>query len=112
MRKIRGINADAPQVKTISFDEMWTYLGVRRGKKRQSVWIWTAVVEERDGSRWSDYEVGRRDMATFLRLLRRLPKAEKYRSDRYEAYSVLPLILHVKGKGSEVNRNARGFTRN
>ena len=104
-RKIRGINADAPQVKTISFDEMWTYLGVRRGKKRRSAWIWTAAVEERDGSRRSDYEVGRRDMATFLRLLRRLPKAAKYRSDRYEAYSVLPLICSVKGKGSEVNRN-------
>ena len=105
VRKIRGINADAPQVKTVSFDEMWTYLGVRRGKKRRSAWIWTAVVEERDGSRRSDCEVGRRDMATFLRLLRRLPKAAKYRSDRYEAYSVPPLIRHVKGKGSEVNRN-------
>ena len=103
--EIRRINAEESQAKTISFDEMWTYLGVRRGKKRRSVWIWTAVVEERDGRRWSDFEVGRRDAATFLRLLRRLPKAAKYRSDRYEAYSVLPLILHVKGKGSEVNRN-------
>ena len=102
---MRGINSDTTEVKTISFDEMWTYLGVRRGKKRRSAWIWTAVVEERDGSRWSDFKVGRRDMATFLRLLRRLPKAAKYRSDRYEAYSVPPLILHVKGKGSEVNRN-------
>ena len=54
--KIRGINADAPQVKTVSFDEMWTYLGVRLGKKRRSAWIWTAVVEERDGSRWADCE--------------------------------------------------------
>ena len=105
VRKIRGINTDDPEVKTISFDEMWTYVGVRRGKKRRSARIWTAVVEERDGSRWSDFEVGRRDMATFLRLLRRLPKAAKYRSDRYEAYSVLHLILHIKGKGSEVNRN-------
>ena len=64
-----------------------------------------AAVEERDGSRRSDFEVGRRNMATLLRLLRRLPKAAKCRSDRYEAYSVPPLILHVKGKGSEVNRN-------
>ena len=62
-------------------------------------------MEERNGSRRSDFEVGRRNMATFLRLLRRLPKAAKCRSDRYEAYSVPPLILHVKGKGSEVNRN-------
>ena len=44
MRKIRGINSDEPQVKTVSFDEMWTYVGVRRGENRQSVWIWTAVV--------------------------------------------------------------------
>ena len=73
-REIRGINADEPQVKTISFDEMWTYLGVRRGEKRRSARIWPAVVEERDCSRRSDYEVGRRDTAAFLRLLRRLPK--------------------------------------
>ena len=105
VRKIRGINTDEPEVKTISFDEMWTYLGVRRGKKRRSARIWTAVVEERDGSRWADFEVGYRDAATFLRLLRRLPKASLYRSDHYKAYSVLPLIRHIKGKGSEVNRN-------
>ena len=105
VKRIRGINADAPQVKTISFDEMWTYVGVRRGKKRRSARIWTAVVEEWDGSRWSDFEVGYRDAETFLRLLRRLPKASLYRSDHYKAYSVPPLILHVKGKGSEVNRN-------
>ena len=96
VKKIRGIDADAPEVKTISFDETWTYLGVRRGKKRRSARIWTAVAEERDGSRRVDFEVGRRDAATFLRLLRRLPKAAKYRSDRYEAYSVPPLILHIK----------------
>ena len=56
---------------------------------------------EWDGSRRADFEVGRRDAATF----RRLPKAAKYRSGRYEAYSVPPLILHIKGKGSEVDRN-------
>ena len=60
IRKIRGINADAPQVKTISFDEMWICLGIRRGKKRRSARIWMAAVEW-DGSRRSDYEVGRRD---------------------------------------------------
>ena len=55
--------------------------------------------------RRADFEVGYRDEATFLRLLRRLPKASLYRSDRCKAYSVPPLILHVKGNGSEVNRN-------
>ena len=47
-RKARGINADKPEVKTVSFDEMWTYLGVRRGENRQSVWIWTAVEVNRN----------------------------------------------------------------
>ena len=105
VRKMRGIDADKPEVKTVSFDEMWTYVGVRRGENRRSVWIWTAVVEEWDGSRWADFEVGRRDAETFLRLLRRLPKAAKYRSDHYSAYSLLHPVSHVKGKGSEVNRN-------
>ena len=105
VRKIRGINSDEPEVKTVSFDEMWTYVGVRRGENRQSVWIWTAVVEEWDGSRWADFEVGGRDLETFMRLLRRLPKAAKYRSDHYVVYSHLPPVRHEKGKGSEVNRN-------
>ena len=46
-----------------------------------------------------------RDAETFLRLLRRLPEAAKYRSDHCEVYSRLPPASHVKGKGSEVNRN-------
>ena len=77
----------------------------RRGENRRSVRIWTAVVEEWDGSRWADFEVGSRDMETFVRLLRRLPKAAKYRSGHCEAYSLLHPTSHSKGKGSEVNRN-------
>ena len=92
-------------MKTVSFDEMWTYLGVRRGENRRSAWIWTAAVEEWDGSRWADFEVGYRNAETFLRLFRRLPDAAKYRSDHCEAYSHPPPARHVKGKGSEVNRN-------
>ena len=45
VRKIRGIDAHRRRAKVISFDEMWTYVGVRRGERRRSVWIWTAVVE-------------------------------------------------------------------
>ena len=104
VKKMRGINADERQAKPFSFDEMWTYVGARRGENRRSVWIWTAAVEEWDGSRWADFEVGGRDAETFLRLLRRLPKAAKYRN-RYEAYSLPPPVRHVKGKRSEVNRN-------
>ena len=40
-----------------------------------------------------------------MRQLRRLPKAANYRSGHCAAYSVPPLILPVKGKGSDVNRN-------
>ena len=65
VRKIRGINADKPEVKTVLFDEMRSCLGARRGENRRSVWIWTAVVEEWDGSRRADFEVGQRDMETF-----------------------------------------------
>ena len=43
-----------------AFDEMWTYLGVRRGEWRKCLWIWTAAVEEMDGVRWRMYEVGDR----------------------------------------------------
>jgi len=57
------------EAKFISFDEMWTYVGCRRKGKRNSVWIWTAVVEEGDGSRWMDYEVGDRGEGTFLRCM-------------------------------------------
>ena len=91
--------------KVISFDEMWTYVGSRRRGKRNSVWIWTAVVEEEDGSKWMDYEVGDRSEKTFLRLYERLPDAKKYRSDEYNVYGWLPRNLHKVGKGSEVNRN-------
>ena len=58
VRKIRGLDGARRRAKVISFDEMWTYVGARRGKKRRSVWIWTAVVEEKDGERWADFEVG------------------------------------------------------
>ena len=40
-----------------------------------------------------------------MRLLRRLPKAARYKSDHCEAYSLLHPASHAKGKGSEVNRN-------
>ena len=71
------------EAEVISFDEMWTYVGSRRKGKPNSVWIWTAVVEEGDGSRWMDYEVGNRGEETFLRLYERLPNAKRYRSDDY-----------------------------
>ena len=63
------------------------------------------MVEERDGERWIDFEVGGRERQTFVMLYRRLPESETYRSDAYEAYRCLDPGSHIVGKGSEVNRN-------
>ena len=93
-------------VPAISFDEMWTYQRARRGKKRQEVWIWTAVIELPDGRRCVDFEVGDRSGETFLRLYERLPEAEWYYSDDYGVYgSWLPAERHIVGKGKLANRN-------
>ena len=72
---------------------------------RQDRWIWTAVVEEADGGRWVDFEVGDRGEETFLRLYNRLPEADRHRSDGYHVYDWLPRNRHVVGKGGETNRN-------
>lgn len=88
----------------ISFDEMWAYVGARRGEKRLEAWIWTAVVVA-DGRRWGCFEVGDRSEETFSRLLEQLPEALRYRSDDYVVYGLLPRNRHVPGKGGEVNRN-------
>ena len=88
----------------VAFDEMWTYLGVRRGERRQDLWIWIAVVEERDGVRWRMYEVGGRDESAFSRLLDRLPGADMYETDAYPVYEWLHRERHAIGKGGAVNR--------
>ena len=75
---------------TAACDELWTYRGVRRGERRESWWIWTAVVAEKDGRRWVDFEVGDRSESTFLRLYDRLPEAAVYCSDRYAVYRWFP----------------------
>ena len=90
---------------TVACDEMWTYRGVRRGERRESWWIWTAVVAEKDGRRWVDFEVGDRSESTFLRLYDRLPEAAVYCSDRYAVYRWFPQDRHWAGKGGAVNWN-------
>ena len=104
------------EAEVISFDEMWTYVDsrrkVKRSKiKRNSVWIWTAVVEEGDGSRWMDYEVGDRGEETFLRLYERLPDAKRYRSDDYNVYRRLPSRIHKVGKGTPLPLRRQGAAR-
>ena len=59
--------AGIPPAAVIAWDEMWTYQKARRRGKRQELWVWTAVVEETDGRRWADFEVGSRGAETLLR---------------------------------------------
>ena len=78
----------------------------RRGDKRQDLWLWTAVIQEPDGRRWADFEVGDRSEAPLQRRFARLPEAELYRSAAYAVYgSWLPPGNHVVGKGGAVNWN-------
>ena len=70
----------------IAWDEMWNCQKARRQGKRQELWMWTAVVEETDGRRWADPEVGSRGAETLLRLYARLPEAKLYRSDGLRVY--------------------------
>ena len=53
-------------VDSISLDEMWTYVGARRGEKRNSKFIWTAIIEDK-GKKVVTFEVGDRDEETFLK---------------------------------------------
>ena len=62
-------------------------------------------MEERDGSGWIDFEVGGRDESPFLRLLERLPDAERYETDAYGVYGALPVNKPVVGKYGPVNWN-------
>ena len=90
----------------VACDEMWTYRGARRGEKRESWWIWTAVVEEIDGRRGVDFEVGDRSANTFERLYARLPEAQRYCSDYYAVYAAwFPPDCPQAGKGDPVNWN-------
>ena len=89
----------------ISLDEMWTYVGSRRRGIRREAWVWTAVIQEEDGRRWVDFEVGDRTEETFLRLYDRLPESKRYRTDAYRVYGWLPRDRHVVGKGGAVNWN-------
>ena len=90
----------------IACDEMWTYQKARRQGKRQELWVWTAVVEETDGRRWADFEVGSRGAETLLRWYARLPDEKLYCSDGLRVYREwLPAGRHVVGKGGAVNWN-------
>ena len=60
-------NIGKEEVEKISFDEMWTYERVRKGKKRKSLWIWTAVIETKDKKIKKVLFVGDRSEESFLK---------------------------------------------
>ena len=55
-------------------------------------------------------EVSSRDEATFMRLLERLPDAERYEADAYGVYGTLPVNKHVVGKYGAVSWHDRQRT--
>ena len=65
-RRGRSRGRALPTVISLSLAEMWSYTWTRHGEKRWECWVWTAVVEEPDGRKWVDYEVGERSEVTFL----------------------------------------------
>ena len=108
-QRTEGVAGQPPEpAATVACDEMWTYRGVRRGERRESWWIWTAVVAEKDGRRWVDFEVGDRSESTFLRLYDRLPEAAVYCSDRYAVYRWVSAGSALCGqrRGGELERGA------
>ncbi|MBM3215891.1 IS1 family transposase [Candidatus Poribacteria bacterium] len=101
-----SLDARPPEkVDAIALDEMWTYEKARKEPKRQSVWIWTAVIEEKNCPHRVFYKVGDRSEETFLRLADRLPLSKAYYTDGYEVYGWLPRAVHHVGKDGPVNRN-------
>ena len=106
LERMRAMSAwrTSGRVSTIATSTI-ALLGARKGEKRYDLWVWTAVVEERYGSRGIDFEVGGRDEATFLRLMECLPDAERYETDAYGVYGALPGNKHVVGKYGAVNWN-------
>ena len=54
-------------------------------------------------NRWMAFEAGCRDESTFMRLLGRLPDAERYETEAYGVYGALPVNKHVVGKYGAVN---------
>ncbi len=62
MRELEKLKRQG-KVKAISIDEMWSYV-VRRGNE---VWIWSVVVELKDGTVKKFLFAGDRNLGTFLK---------------------------------------------
>jgi IS1 family transposase len=83
----------------IELDEMWHFVGSKANK----VWIWKA--SDRERGILVDWECGRRDEATFRRLLTRLQrwKVRLFCTDAFVVYdTALPVGRHDVGKDQTV----------
>ena len=98
--------AGRPPAVVIAFAEMWAYCQARHGAKRQDWCLGTAIAEETDGRRRTDFAVGDRSANALQQLYAGLPAAELYRTDAYAACGsrMLP-ASYVVGKGGAVNWN-------
>ena len=98
--------AEQQSAATAACDALWNYRGVRRGERRESRWIGTAVAEK-DGRRWVDLAVGDRSENTFLRWYDRLTvTAAVYCSGRYAVYRRLPQDRRCRAKEEPASRAA------
>jgi insertion element IS1 protein InsB len=90
----------------VSFDEMWTYVKYRKGEKRTSIWIWTAILHVKN-KKFKLFFVGDRDVESLKSFISKMPKFNRSFSDDWTAYHTL--FKHSKshkfGKGNETNLN-------
>ena len=81
----------------VEMDEFWSYVG----NKKQRRWTWYAI--ERGRGQIVAWQNGKRDNATFAKLLEKLNKfpIKSYSTDDWESYSsLLPAEKHYIGKAN------------
>lgn len=88
----------------VELDEMWHFLT----SKKQKLWIWKAYC--RTSKRLIDWEFGKRDKTTFLRLYKRLKRWNilVYFTDHWKAYSeCIPehLLIQTKAQTYRIEQN-------
>ena len=90
----------------VSLDELWTYIKARSKGKRNSTWIYTAIlnlgcVKKRF------FCIGKRDDKTLRELLNNIPSYEESYSDDFKSYRSIfkDSSTHIIGKNKYTNLN-------
>jgi len=99
--------------KTISFDELWTFVNHRKGKKRNSKWVWSAVCQVGVNIKKEFFILGDRSENTLRKFVEKLPKCLKSFSDDFKAYQSFfeDDENHTVGKNGFTNQNENLNTR-